>query len=53
MNIHCAICGKRTTHNIYYCPKHTWHIRWKCVKKAALTYRLSCPKCDREVNRVD
>ncbi len=49
----CALCGDHIEHNVYYCPEHEWHICWKCVKKAALTNKLSCPKCGHDVSRVD
>ena len=53
MSMKCAKCGKQTTHNIYYCSKHEWHLCWDCVTKAALTNKLTCPKCGTVVHRVD
>ena len=53
MAIKCAHCGETHSFNIYYCSKHSWHLCWNCVRKAALTNKLTCPKCGREVYRVD
>jgi endogenous inhibitor of DNA gyrase (YacG/DUF329 family) len=53
MSHKCAICGDNISHNVYFCSHHAWHICWDCVKKAALTNKLSCPKCGRDVSRVD
>jgi len=53
MSFKCALCGDSVNKNVYYCSKHSWHICWNCVKKAALTTRLSCPKCGEDVTRVD
>ncbi|MGC2298001.1 MAG: carboxypeptidase-like regulatory domain-containing protein, partial [Acidobacteriaceae bacterium] len=30
--------------NVYSCSKHDWDLRWRCVRTAALTTRLSCPE---------
>lgn len=53
MNFKCALCGPSISQNVYYCSQHEWRICWSCVKKATLTNCLSCPKCGREVSRVD
>jgi hypothetical protein len=53
MTFKCALCGKGISSNVYYCSHHEWHICWNCVRKAALTNRLSCPKCGQEARRVD
>ncbi|HEV2378959.1 MAG TPA: hypothetical protein VG206_04090 [Terriglobia bacterium] len=53
MTYHCALCGKHTSHNAYYCSTHDWHLCWDCVHKAALTNELTCPNCGKKVRRVD
>lgn len=35
------------------CSTHDLHLCWNCVKKAALTTKLTCTKCGHEVHRVD
>jgi rRNA maturation endonuclease Nob1 len=53
MSFKCALCGEQHSHNVYYCSQHSWHLCWDCVRKAALTNKLTCPKCGHEVHRVD
>jgi len=53
MRFTCVRCGKSMTHNVYYCSHHDWHLCWDRVKKAAFTNDLTCPKCGKEVSRVD
>lgn len=53
MSFKCALCGRQVTQNVYFCSHHDWHLCWDCVRKAALTTRLTCPKCGKDVHRVD
>jgi len=53
MTYRCVICSKQVSENVYYCSKHDWYLCWKDVRKAALTNKLTCPRCGEEVHRVD
>lgn len=49
----CARCGKTMSRNVSYCPHHGWHLCWNCVQKSTFTNKLTCPKCGKEISRVD
>lgn len=53
MTYKCVKCGKQMTSNVYYCSNEEWYLCWDHVHKATLTNKLTCPKCGKEVHRVD
>ena len=53
MTYKCAKCGKQMSRNVYFCSNEEWHLCWDCIQKAALTNKLTCFKCGKEVHRID
>ena len=53
MTYKCAKCGKQMSSNVYFCSNEEWHLCWDCIRKAALTSKLTCFKCGKEVHRID
>jgi len=49
----CAKCGKQVSSNVYFCSNEEWYLCWDHVNKATFTNKLTCPKCGKEVHRVD